>query len=74
MTLPNYLQNLSLDDDFNQVRGNITKQLFEVDVGDKNRNHQIDTFRGTIQYPFNPTNLNPHTHTLTYTSTNHINI
>ena len=50
MTLPNSLQNLNLDDDFNQVRGNIIKQLFEVDVRDNNRNHQIDTFRGTIPF------------------------
>ena len=32
MTVPNSLQNLNLDDDFNQVRGNIINQLFEVDV------------------------------------------
>ena len=50
MTLPNSLQNLNLDDDFNQVRGTIIKQLFEVDVRDNNRNHQIDTFRGTIPF------------------------
>jgi len=50
MTVPNSLQNLNLDDDFNQVRGNIIKQLFEVDVRDNNRNHQIDTFRGTIPF------------------------